>query len=905
MSGASTTAATAEGARSAEPAARPLLARLLGWCTVPLVVVVAAHALHQLQRTEAERDAIARRIAQRVAASLDLALQSRTAALHMLWALARRDDGQLDLAELWPQARAFRANFGDDLALLDAEGRNLLDTRRSAPHDDPALLPVATLQRLAAHKTALTLALPVVRAPGEPGSLVALLRPAVLQQALGVTALPEGWALSLRDGAGRMLAQRGDAAGTASTQSGRYEHRLERANWIAAVEIPDSLRWAPRLQALGTLVLAAGGAALLVGAGSAWGGRRLQRANRPGDPDAPGAWPAEAAADTRYRHLFDAHPQPLWVYDTSSLRILDANAAALERYGYSAEEALSLRLDDLLPPAERAPAARALQLLHAIEAAQVRPGPGTGPGTGITTGIQVHRRRDGRLMEVELLARDIEFDGRPARLVQVQDATLRRWLEGERASALAAAREAHARLAEVTARIGDGIVAIDTDWRFTYVNPRAARLIGQPDAAPLVGRGVFEVLPGSRHQPWVQTCEEALHKQRVVVREHELQAVQRWFEWRVHPSSNGLSIYLTDTTDRRRAEAALRARERDFRLLAEQIPGIVYRARLEPLGLTEYVSPRIAEYGYTPEQWLADPQALWRLIHPDDRERVQQEARAALEGGAGLISLEYRLRNPDGSWRHVHDRAQVVRAAPDEAPFLLGVSINVTDRLATLNTLRASQAELSALARRLLDQERETTARLAQVLHDRLGPSLAAARLHLQALPPADAASGLHAAGQALAQAEQDLRHALVELRPALLDEAGLGAALAHEIALRRPAGGRTEIWFEPAGDAAARRWPAAVEYGAFMVAREALVNALQHADAALIRLRVAGDARHLALEVLDDGGGIDDAHCAGRAGHLGITGMRERAHAIGARLAISAAEGGGTAVRLHWEAPA
>ena len=103
----------------------------------------------------------------------------------------------------------------------------------------------------------------------------------------------------------------------------------------------------------------------------------------------------------------------------------------------------------------------------------------------------------------------------------------------------------------------------------------------------------------------------------------------------------------------------------------------------------------------------------------------------------------------------------------------------------------------------------------------------------------------------------------------------------------------------------AGQRWSTEVEYAAFMVAREALANALSHAQAGQIELRLDGDESSLRLEVIDDGRGLTEPPPAERVGHLGLVGMRERAVAIGGRLDIESAPGAGTTVRLTWrEAP-
>ena len=100
------------------------------------------------------------------------------------------------------------------------------------------------------------------------------------------------------------------------------------------------------------------------------------------------------------------------------------------------------------------------------------------------------------------------------------------------------------------------------------------------------------------------------------------------------------------------------------------------------------------------------------------------------------------------------------------------------------------------------------------------------------------------------------------------------------------------------------RRWPVDVEYAAFMVAREAIANARQHAGASLIRVMLGGSRGALSLDVVDDGVGIPTPLVHGRPGHLGIVGMRERAFAIGASFAVERVAEAGTRVTLRWEPP-
>ncbi len=141
---------------------------------------------------------------------------------------------------------------------------------------------------------------------------------------------------------------------------------------------------------------------------------------------------------------------------------------------------------------------------------------------------------------------------------------------------------------------------------------------------------------------------------------------------------------------RKRAEAtqeALRESERSFRLLTEQVPAIIYRAALNEESATLYISPRVADLGYSQEQWLADPEAWLKLLHPDDRERVLAEL-AAWRRSGGALRLEYRLRDSQGAWRDYQDMGEIVADARGRPLYLQGLMLDISERKRAEEQLR-------------------------------------------------------------------------------------------------------------------------------------------------------------------------------------------------------------------------
>jgi len=122
-----------------------------------------------------------------------------------------------------------------------------------------------------------------------------------------------------------------------------------------------------------------------------------------------GAARARIQAEHRYAEIFEGSPQPIWVHQRSTLRFLMVNEAALRQYGWTLEEMLSMSVAALVPPGEPLPEDEQAAAANPAEPLETR-----------------HVTRDGRILEVEVFSRSIEFAGEPAELVFAMDVTGRR-----------------------------------------------------------------------------------------------------------------------------------------------------------------------------------------------------------------------------------------------------------------------------------------------------------------------------------------------------------------------------------------------------------------------------------------------------------------------------------------------
>jgi PAS domain S-box-containing protein len=307
-------------------------------------------------------------------------------------------------------------------------------------------------------------------------------------------------------------------------------------------------------------------------------------------------------------------------------------------------------------------------------------------------------------------------------------------------------------------------------------------------------------------------------------------------------------------------------------------------------------------YGYDPSTTIL-PHIIFQSVQTTAGfARTARWLGKSLKHGLSL-SIEFEIRWPDGQVRWLASQGGFSPATEFAAPSLLGIAWDITEQRRAQDTLRKHQQELSSLTMQLLEQEKLTANKLALALHDQLGQTLTATQLILGVQMSEHPTESGRKMGALLGRAMYEVRNLLMELRPPMLEENGLGPALQNEIERVRSEGAHYEITLDASQSFKESRWPPDVEYAFFMIAREAISNALAHAKADLIQVLLQAEEGGFTMEIVDDGRGFDSENRGLRPGHLGLIGMRERAKAINARLTFCSLPGNGTRVKLTWAA--
>ena len=229
----------------------------------------------------------------------------------------------------------------------------------------------------------------------------------------------------------------------------------------------------------------------------------------------------------------------------------------------------------------------------------------------------------------------------------------------------------------------------------------------------------------------------------------------------------------------------------------------------------------------------------------------------------------------------------------------LGTYRDITEAKRAEAQLRASRAALRSLATRQQDIREDERTRIAREIHDSLGQALTALKLQLSAAEEAacrDAsglAARLHETTRMVDDLVKSVRRIATDLRPPILDQLGLPAALEW---LAQDFSRRTSIQCEATIGATNDAINGELGTALFRIVQEALTNVLRHAGATRVDIALGMKSGCVTLEINDDGTGITEAGTVG-PGSLGILGMRERAAALGGVLEVVPRQEGGTRV--------
>jgi PAS domain S-box-containing protein len=210
-------------------------------------------------------------------------------------------------------------------------------------------------------------------------------------------------------------------------------------------------------------------------------------------------------------------------------------------------------------------------------------------------------------------------------------------------------------LSNILERITDAFIALDSEWRYTYVNRKAAEIFGR-ERDSLIGKHIWTEFPEGVGQPFHHMYEKAMDTQLPQTIEAYYPPYDRWFENRIYPSPQGLAIYFQDVTERKKKEEELRTAQE--RLDRTEQYSLVMVTHTSPGGRYLKVPESFCRLlGYSEEELLS--KTYRELTHPEDHDADAHALDILLRGEARSIDLEKRYVRKDGGevWVTVNSSA--------------------------------------------------------------------------------------------------------------------------------------------------------------------------------------------------------------------------------------------------------
>lgn len=451
----------------------------------------------------------------------------------------------------------------------------------------------------------------------------------------------------------------------------------------------------------------------------------------------------------------------------------------------------------------------------------------------------------------------------------------------------------------------EGIVTFDADMRIVMINPAAQRMFGLTQSEAL-GLDLPSLMPArlrSAHAAQVSGFAQSSLVERPMGETGKLVGLRANGEefpleaaiCKVEVAHSGGRVHhytalLRDLSEEHKLTAVIEQLNQRIRALFDRAPVAIWITEGERV---VFANQACASLFGLPGREALIGLPLYALLSPTSHTGVRAKVAQAFASEGAVSTVQGEIVRTDGSLCEVE---MVVAALPDhERTFVQMVITDVTARLQEKRILLHSRRTLRELSASLVEAREEERRRIARELHDELGQRLTALKLELAAQQQATQAQVPDERLQAMMDMVDDtvaaVRRIAVDLRPPMLDDLGLHAAiewLTHDFSRRSGIQVTLRLVDSP------EPMPQNIATAVYRIVQEALTNMARHARASQAVISIETKGRRLQLVVEDDGQGFPKDQPPPPRGSFGLIGMRERVHMLGGQITLKNAASGG-----------
>ena len=586
-------------------------------------------------------------------------------------------------------------------------------------------------------------------------------------------------------------------------------------------------------------------------------------------------------SEEEYRTLVEQAADGIFIADMQG-KFIAVNSSGCMMSQYSEEELLKMTIFDLAIPEDiqRNP-------FHIDEMRQ-----------GKTVVVErVMRRKDGKVVDVETTGKILK-DGRM--LVFVRDIT-------DRKKAAEALSSNELRFRTLTGNAPVGIFQSDAAGKTTYVNETWLEYTGL-SVGEAMGDGWIKALHPEDKEIQLKQWRDKSKEGQESFSEFRLidkKGNTRWVVGKATPLFNingqiaGYIGTLSDITKNKNAEEALRRSEERLK----QAQAIAHVGNWEvnfETNVSVWSDEAYKIYGLLPKAHKLSIEDWMLFIHPDDLDFVKKEIKKS-QVSLNDSSFYHRIIRKDGAIRYVLSESRYEFNNEGKPIGLYGIVHDVTEIKKAENEIRLMNEQLRLLSEHQQNIREEERTHIAREIHDELGQQLTVMKMDVswlnKKLGAIDETVGKKTLelSKILDETVKTVRRIASELRPSLLDDLGLVAAIEWQLnEFEKRSGIKAELKkmrIEPL-------LPDAARTGLFRIVQESLTNVARHANAKKVTISLQQKKGLLVLKIEDDGIGFDKEKITGKK-TLGILGMKERTSVMGGTYEIESASGKGTIVSV------
>ena len=218
-------------------------------------------------------------------------------------------------------------------------------------------------------------------------------------------------------------------------------------------------------------------------------------------------------------------------------------------------------------------------------------------------------------------------------------------------------------------RVSDAFVAIDKDWNYTYLNKKAAEVFNR-SVESLVGKNIWEEFPESVDGLFYHACHKAINTQELQWLEAYYQPMDKWFENRIYPSKDGVTIFFKDITEIKKVSLALQQNDEKYRSLIEQASDGIVITNLE--GIIQEVNQGVTNMiGFEKSELIG--KHIGQFLHHEEADAIPLRINELMRGKSLLY--ERRILRKDGSYLQVEINSKMASTHT-----LIGFIRDITER---------------------------------------------------------------------------------------------------------------------------------------------------------------------------------------------------------------------------------